>query len=130
MYNKKYIFKMRYLWIFDAKMKEMDIRFHIYEITKCWKNKTTLQKCERVKYVKMTIRRIYQNENERQPNLNSTYAFASAAEREIIFISFRTSEIISPIVPSLLFDSFSSLLASTESRARIIRYRVGPSLMN
>lgn len=36
----------------------------------------------------------------RQSNFNSIRAFASAAERGIIFISFRTSEIISPIVPS------------------------------
>lgn len=51
----------------------------------------------------------------RQSNFNSIRALASAAEREIIFISFRTSEIISPIVPSLPSNPASLRAAAQEA---------------
>lgn len=50
----------------------------------------------------------------RQSNFNSIRALASAAEREIIFISFRTSEIISPIVPSLPSNPAAPLRAAAQ----------------
>lgn len=81
----------------------------------------------------------YDDESERQSIFNFIQALASEAEREIIFISFRTSRNHFVDCPppfrflpslSLLFFSPPSAAPRVEPRARIIRYRVGPSLMN
>lgn len=91
-------------------------------------------KCERVRRVKMMIRGIYRDENEGF-HASVEFQFHSrsrihAAECGIIFISFRTSpksfrRLSHPAPPS---PSASFSPPPAEPRARIIRYRIGPSL--
>lgn len=97
------------LWTFDHEWEErtFDISTYLCILAnKCWRNKTIVLtvKCERIDMSKRWFAEyigLKTSDFTRQSNFNSVRALASAAEREIIFISFRTSEIISPIVPSL-----------------------------